>query len=235
MQSFVDGAVQASAQNMAGMVHQRFNVIENHKSEQEKAITELNAKVAELLLRADSGQSDPAIRQELTQLQQDVRRHSGAPPAPTQVPLELRTHAEIGRQGWDCDAATVTMRAKDVLNSVGLVENTDYQNLSAIRDKGSTVELFFKCPVKLSMAKTAVRMKGTRYTDSSGELLKPVWLNVKKTWQEMKPSRILSRVAACIADHEKLNEGGGKAITKESNGKLLKRGGVIIGQIKWGR
>ena len=139
-----------------------------------------------------------------------------------EIPPEKRPYARIGNLGWDPDSQLLLTRATDVLEQAG-VEKKDYSCLAAVRTKGSIVSLTFQDPRKLQDAKRRIRTLGIKQDG----LDKPVWLDVEKSFQELKPARVINRAHDLIEDLESRRDDP-QAVEKIMNGKQINLGGKIV-------
>jgi len=132
------------------------------------------------------------------------------------TPFDQRVVARMGNLGWDCSKEIATTRAKEVLEKAG-VKPGDYVGLAAsFGQKGSSVELCFTSPMLLQKAKFAISDLEVAYrTDKA-----PVWLNVKKDREEMRPARVVHRVTDLIEEAES-GRSDGLEVEKKMNGKKV--------------
>jgi len=132
------------------------------------------------------------------------------------TPFDQRVVARMGNLGWDCSKEVVTTRAKEVLEKAG-IKPGDYVGLAAsFKQKGSSAELCFNTPILLQKAKFAISDLDVSYRDDKA----PVWLNVKKDREEMRPARVVHRVTDLIEEAESGREDK-LEVEKVMNGKKV--------------
>ena len=146
------------------------------------------------------------------------------------LPWEMRTHAVLGNLRYDDSRETVQARAKEVLTEAGFTEGADYKGLSATRQSGSMVELFFSSPSHLLRAKVAIRLLQKQFRSAE----KAVWCDAKKTRAEMRPARIVHRIHDCLSEVEKKKPSDAR-IEKDVAKKEVLRNDVTIGRMTWGK
>ena len=223
----IQGGMNGLAQVVGAKLQQqndRLAALEQNTEEHSTKQNELEQRVAAIEQRPPaSSASVEDLQTQLTQLQASIN----APATP--APPELQNHAVIGNLGWDADEQTIEQRAVELLNSVGITPD-QYENLSAMRQKGSMAELWFKDPLSLIRARLQVRAKKQVYPDNS----KPAWLDVKKSKEQLKPARMVHRIADFLEDVEKAKTTPG-TITKDVVRKVIKRNDDIMGSIYFGK
>ena len=152
----------------------------------------------------------------------------GGVQAAPDTPYEQRTHAVLGGLGWDEPAARLMQTANNTLTKAG-VDPTTYSAVTAIvtrNDEGSTVQLVFRSPAELSAAKLQVRA-----AQCKGWSGKNVWLDAKKSRAEMKPARLVHRIAQVLQDFED-SRPDKQVLEKNMIGKNVK---IPAGQLGWSR
>ena len=123
----------------------------------------------------------------------------GTTPAAQETPYEQRTHAVLGGLGWDETADRLMQVALSTLEKAGVKTET-YNAFTAIvsrNNEGSTAQLVFRTPAELAAAKLLVR--SAQCKGWSGKL---IWLDAKKSRTEMKPARLVHRIAQVLQDFE---------------------------------
>ena len=196
--------------------------------------TELEDRMRALELRPASS-SDPAVATQLADLKRQFEerptQQQASTAAPAQdVPYHLRTHAVMANLGFDSDSRTVEGRAREVLSAAGFVEDQHFRQLSAMKEKGSMVELFFDTPTDLTRAKVAIRMQKKKFGSNNNT----VWCDAKKTRTELRPARIVHRIHECLSDLEK-SKPSEVLILKDMPSKSVTRAGHLLGKIVWGK
>ena len=144
------------------------------------------------------------------------------------TPYEQRTHAVLGGLGWDETAERLMQVASTTLTAAG-VNSTTYGAATAIvsrNNEGSTVQLVFRTPAELSAAKFLVRAAACK-----GWSGKNVWLDAKKSRAEMKPARLVHRIAQVLQDFED-GRPDTQALEKNMVGKNVR---IPAGQLGWSR
>ena len=118
---------------------------------------------------------------------------------PYETPYELRTHAVMGGLGWDESAERLMEKAVSTLTKAG-VDTATFSAVTAIvsrNNEGSTVQLVFRTSQELASAKLQVRSAACKGWND-----KNIWLDAKKSRTEMKPARLVHRIAQVLNDFE---------------------------------
>jgi hypothetical protein len=141
------------------------------------------------------------------------------------TPYEMRTVARIGNLGWDTDEKILMERALELLGKANITQDM-YTGLSASIGRsgtGSAAELCFYQSQKLQTARMAI--KALRCEFSAGRV---AWLDAKKERAEMKPARVVHRLADFLQDIENTREEKFE-VEKVMNGKFVKINGQRVG------
>ena len=194
-------------------IDQRINPIEQKIEDQGTRIINLEAAVTSL----QEGVSE-VKEQTKPKVSASVRA------IPSFVPHEQRVIATIGNLGWNTEAKILLERAREVLAEVG-IEQSCYSGLSGPRREGSRAELCFNSPSDLQRAKLLVREASKQYNDGHY-----VWLDVKKTREEMRPARIVHRMAEFLGEVE-TQQSEKLPIKKVLNGKYIEVGDKRVGRV----
>ena len=232
LQASIGGAVQASSTHFGKAVHERFTQVEGSVEMLKAQNHVLQAKLEALDAKVESNGNTAEVQAQLEELRtqmRDLPQTQAQPAASSTAPNNPSTHAVLGCLGFDDNEQTVVTRAKELLGSVGMHEDTDWQHMAAMREKGSMAECFFTCPLKLAMAKTAIRVKKTSWVQG-----KQAWLDVKKTKEQRKPATTVHRMHRILTEFEETKTPKG-VITKDLRLKVIRRNGVDIGKIEFGR
>jgi hypothetical protein len=137
------------------------------------------------------------------------------PPVQASTPYDQRVAAS-GNLGWDCSKEDVTTRAKDILEKAG-IKPDDYVGLSAsFREKGSSAELCFNTASLLQKAKFAISDLDVSHRADKA----PVWLNVEKDREELRPARVVHRITDLIQEAES-GRSDAFEVEKAMNGKKV--------------
>lgn len=108
------------------------------------------------------------------------------------IPVERRTLARMGGIGWDTPSEELQRRAEEVLQLAKVEHLTVEVALVTGRSgDGSTAQVLFVSPEGLMQAKMAIKRLNKRYDDVRRE----VWLDVQKTAAELRPGRLVMKVA----------------------------------------
>ena len=151
----------------------------------------------------------------------------GSQPA-HETPYELRTHAVLGGLGWDETAERLMTVAQSTLTKAG-VDTATFSAITAIvsrNNEGCTVQLVFRTAGELAAAKLLVRA-----AQCKGWNDKNIWLDAKKSRTEMKPARLVHRIAQVLTDFEEARADK-QAIEKNMIGKNVRN---ASGQLGWSR
>jgi hypothetical protein len=114
-----------------------------------------------------------------------------------QVPYELRVHGMIGSLGWDADGALLKARAAESLLKVGILPE-EWHTLSPMigkSGKGSGCEIWFRSADGLAQGRNKMRNGCIAYDGR-----RPVWIDAKKSREEMQPARMTHRIHEYLAD-----------------------------------
>ena len=242
LQSSVGGAVTAALSSFGQSVDERFKHNEKAIHAIQQVQTDIKERLTVLEALPAASQSDPTLQAEIQDLRAKVEAvstpcqanalpHSGQGRSPVNdyVPHELRKHAVIGNLGWDDDEGTIEARAKELLQAAG-VPDSDYTNLYAVRAKGSMVELWFNDPDLLQKARLTIRRLGRSFPGAR----KSAWLDVKKTREQLKPNRMVHRIATFLEDVER-NKDQPATITKDMKDKAVNRNNIQSGKVVFGK
>jgi len=219
--SWVQEGVGAAMGAFGNVIEQKFEQFERDQNAKFQAQADQNAEILKQV---------KDLQTQVTQLQaastEKTESHTAIRPpgvpsgfsAPrVSIPFEHRTVATIGNLGWDDNEQTILARAKEVLSKAGVAES-DYTGLCATRRKGSTADLCFTSAPLLQQAKMTLRSIKLKYHGD-----KPVWLDAKKTREELRPARVVHRITELIQEAE-----SGKPdpmhVEKFLNGKYVKVG-----------
>ena len=145
-----------------------------------------------------------------------------------ETPYELRTHAVLGGLGWDESAERLMEKASSTLTKAG-VDTATFSAVTAIvsrNNEGSTVQMVFRTAGELAAAKLLVRAALCR-----GWSDKNIWLDAKKSRTEMKPARLVHRIAQVLQDFED-GRADKQQIEKNMIGKNVRN---ASGQLGWSR
>jgi hypothetical protein len=142
------------------------------------------------------------VEQEIKDVKQQIGSGSGSGSGtssarPASVPYEMRQCAIIGSLGWDTEAETLLKRAMEVIQAAGIAEN-EYHSMQPVvarSGKGSACECWFNSPLQLQQAKSRVRAAAKKYDDR-----RDVWLDARKTREEMQPARMVHRIHEVLQD-----------------------------------
>ena len=148
--------------------------------------------------------------------------------APYETPYELRTHAVMGGLGWDETAERLMAVAQTTLTKAG-VDTATFSAVTAIvsrNNEGSTAQLVFRTAGELAAAKLLVRAAQCRGWND-----KNIWLDAKKSRTEMKPARLVHRIAQVLTDFEEARADK-QPIEKNMVGKNVRN---ASGQLGWSR
>eukprot|EP00973_Karenia_brevis_P018320 2514460-Karenia_brevis.AAC.1 len=107
----------------------------------------------------------------------------------------VTTVARMGRLGFDRPAHEVETMAAETLGKAG-VDPSSYRDVSAVRETGSLAEIIFGTSLDLRIAKSKVRKLRVTVPGASG----PVWIDEKKSFEELRPSRMVRRAQTFIED-----------------------------------
>ena len=94
-------------------------------------------------------------------------------------------------------------------------------------------ELVFSTPDALQRARVLVRAIQKSFSQDDGGRNRFVWLDVKKTTEEMRPARIVHRVAEAIQEIE-ATQSAPLQVDKKLYGKIVEVGGRKVGQVRNG-
>eukprot|EP00973_Karenia_brevis_P046079 6383237-Karenia_brevis.AAC.1 len=92
---------------------------------------------------------------------------------------------------------------------------TCYHSLQAVREKGSLAECVFESTHKLAESKMRIRAAAITSLNASG----PVWLDFKKTNDELRPGRVIRKAVNFLKDEVQLQN---VSFTTEGSVKSLK-------------
>jgi hypothetical protein len=152
--------------------------IQMFKEETKKSISDLRAETA-----ASSGGGGAA---------------ASGPPG---VPRHERTTACLGNLGWDLAHPEVKVRALAILNEVRATNPDDYTSISvpgSLPTSRAVVEFVSNQKLVEFKAEVDKLKKSLRDDDPT----KHVYLNVAKTYEELKPSRMINKIEKMLSQFE---------------------------------
>ena len=194
---------------------------------QEAETSAARAMLAEQALAAISAAGPPPGLASATSEAAASSSHGGAQ-VPQDTPYEQRTHAVLGGLGWDETAERLMQVANSTLTKAG-VNTATYSAVTAIvsrNNEGSTAQLVFRTPGELAAAKLLVRA-----AQCKGWSDKNIWLDAKKSRTEMKPARLVHRIAQVLTDFEDARADK-QPVEKNMIGKNVRN---ASGQLGWSR
>jgi len=217
---FLQHAVGSAFNAFAGALNTKFESLEAGIEAQAKANEELMSQVKVLQGQvADLQKSSAQKCEKPPGLSHSPSTASTVPPGTSsgRTPPEMRVVARIGNLGWDEKKEVIVKRAKEILMKAGVGQD-DYIGVSATRKEGSQAELCFNSPILLQKAKFSVRALEFCFTND-----KPVWLDVRKDFEELRPARIVHRITDLITEAES-GRSDKLPVEKFLNGKYVKVG-----------
>ena len=217
---FLQHAVGSAFNAFAGALNTKFESLEASIEAQAKANKELVSQVEVLQGQVAELQKTSAQKCEKPPgLSHSPSTASTILPGTSsgRIPPEMRVVAKIGNLGWDEKKEVIVKRAKEILIQAG-VSQDDFTGLSATRREGSQAELCFNSPILLQKAKFSVRALEASFTND-----KPVWLDVRKDREELRPARVVHRITDLITEAES-GRSDKMPVEKFLNGKYVKVG-----------
>ena len=233
VQAWVMEGVGGALQHFGTKVEERVQAAEDKfdnklKKLKKELVDDFNGKLAAVEAQNQN------LRNELEKFKKSYNPDSAVPPNANSAPrYEERVLARVGNLGWDTPEAEIIQRCKQVLLTCGVSEAT-VRAVTAPRRTGSQAEVLFTSGAHLQEAAQLVKQKGIRIVET-----KVVWLDVAKTRAELKPSRIVHRVAEIFGDFEAVKAPDQRReILKDLARKRVKVGGVrvmftLYGELKW--
>lgn len=214
--SWMQEGVGAAFNAFGAVIETKFSQFEQDMNAKLKAQSEANAEILKEVkeLKAEVAQVQAAS---VARVESSTRTQANIASAPEaqSIPYELRTVARIGNLGFETPSIEIETRAKSILSEAGITPDM-YLGLSDVRQKGSLAELAFHDPNNLQKARLAIHAMSKSFVDG-----KFVWLDVKKTSQELKPTRIMHRITEYLEEVEKAN-GRNAVITKFPGDRKIK-------------
>mmetsp|Transcript_7296 Transcript_7296/g.13081 ORF Transcript_7296/g.13081 Transcript_7296/m.13081 type:complete len:316 (+) Transcript_7296:117-1064(+) len=131
--------------------------------------------------------------------------------------------ARMGALGWDDTAEFVETSAKQVLEQAGVSAIT-FHSVCAVRPVGSLAEMCFNSVEELDTARLRVRTLKTKIGNAKSN----VWLDFKKTSEELRPNRVIRRAVEFCKEEAKLEN---VVFTREGALRKLKVGSTVIGKL----
>jgi hypothetical protein len=250
--AWLQNAVGASLATFGEHVEQRVGVVEAKVEATNKEVAELRQHVKDLQERInnnDSGEWAERIKRveehakkavaDAQKVKEGAQQGQGGSStgkimhAPA-TPYEQRTVARIGSLGWDTEKKVLQERALAVLKDAGVDPQT-YTALVPVcgrSGKGSAAELLFRTPAGLQAARLQVRSLGREFDAG-----KPSWLDAKKERAELKPARVIHRIAEVLQEFENNRDDKGE-VKKDTIGKTVSVSGhracfTLNGSLKW--
>jgi hypothetical protein len=250
--AWLQNAVGASLATFGEHVEQRVGVVEAKVEATNKEVAELRKHIKDLQERLNKDDSEDwaerirKVEERATKAVAEVQKSSGRvqqshaassagkSEPPQSTPYEQRTVARIGSLGWDTEKKILHERAQKVLIDAG-VDPQAYTALVLVcgrSGKGSAAELVFRTPAGLQAARLQVRSLNREF-----DVGKPCWLDAKKERAELRPARIIHRIAQVLQELENGRDDKGE-VKKDTIGKIVSVGGhracfTLHGSLKW--
>ena len=128
---------------------------------------------------------------------QTVASSSGAASSSGDMPYERRTLVRVGNLGWDCDAITLCERFTTFMAAIEILPS-EYDKPVAPHRGGSHVDVLFDHPNTVAKGKLRALAKQYSFGAEDDPHRKKVWIDAKKTREEMRPARIIHRSHAFL-------------------------------------
>ena len=129
----------------------------------------------------------------------------------------------MGNLGWDTEEVELIARAKAALAQAN-VEATSYSALAAACRRGgsgSACTLLFKSPDDLEEARAKFRAADISVTEG-----KIVWLDVRKSWEELRPSRRLRTLLELVDSTLKSLPGDQRSCSLDQRTRSVSANGI---------
>lgn len=122
--------------------------------------------------------------------------------------------------GWDTEAAELMRRAAAIIEQVGMSAHVASSfGVVGRCQTGSAADVLWDSPASMQEAKSRIRAANVMHTD------KAVWLDRKKTGEEMRPARVIRR-AAEYCDQVELGKADPQSVLKKVGSKIIEVGGT---------
>lgn len=111
----------------------------------------------------------------------------------------------MGNLGWDTPAADLKARADEIVQLLGMTEKLEgeFQPVVGRDGTGSCAEAFFRRAEDVELYKIKLRAQGKSFMAG-----RQVWLDHKKTREQLRPARTIHRGAECLEDLERSRPDG---------------------------
>ena len=164
-----------------------------------------------------------SIKKEMEKMRKEIEEATARSAKSSQSSPSQRTTAMCGNLGWDTEPDVLEERCNTVLTEISM--DSHVVRVTATRAKaGSSCEIEFDSAAHLQQARVALMAKRRQF--NAGHV---VWLNVKQTDEERRPSRIFHRVADFLEMLEADREGEARKIEKNPKMKSVKVSGRVVG------
>ena len=213
VQRMVTGAVGNATTGIAVMMHeelqlrdQRITVVQAAQVNADATIAAMGEKletlettVNELTRRQDAGgdavMGNDEAAQAINARIERIEQRSG-----TEGPVSVR----VGNLGWDTDGETLKARCKEVFVAAD-VKPTEHSDFLAMVNRrlntGSAVECIFHNGADFTKAAFNVKLLAKKF-EGTGD--RTVWLDKKKTREDLRPNRMVHRAADSLQQLELL-------------------------------
>jgi hypothetical protein len=226
---WVTSGVSGAMTHFGGLVEAR---IEESEQKQEELRQLMRAEIVHEF-QAGFLQRDAAIeelRKEMTKLSTRQQQPAGLGSDNNNsnaTPHDQRTLAKMGCLGWNDDAATIERRARGCMTKA-TVDMSTVETINATKRKeGSQAEVLFNSATALQAAKHKVRQSRQAFTNDAERI---AWLDVAKTRDELKPTRVIHRSTELLQDFLATKPAQEPPINLEKDipGKRIKLNGNIL-------
>lgn len=157
---------------------------------------------------------------------------SSSDPPPSRPTAQDRTLARVGNLGWDSDGPELAKRFKELLAKTGIPEDSCVWAAPIVgrSGKGSAMQVQFADATTVDRLRAACRAARVTY---GGDRF--VWCDVQRTPEELRPAKLVHRVAEVLADFEKGKQDGGLQVEKHMYTKTVTLGGDRVAYILAGK
>lgn len=132
-----------------------------------------------------------------------------------------KRYVRMGNLGWDTPEDILKQHCDEVVEMLGIRDKleVDFQPVVGRNGTGSCAEGFVRNSDDVEPYK--IRLRGLRKAFEEG---RPVWIDHKKTREQLRPARTIHRGAECLEDLERSRPDAAKVVKDLARRQLLVNG-----------
>lgn len=213
---WLQGALKHSLASFGAAVAEEMHKVRNIAEETKSTVDKVETKVGELKAQNDRDigdlRSDIAELKRRMELGEAASARGGGPEAIAQpgTPQQPRAHVQqptqdlsfgrLGNLGWDTEGNELARRTSKILQAANIpADNILWTSpLVGRGSRGSASQVQFRSPGALQLAKAKIRELKKSYEEGRN-----VWLDIQKSRDQLRPSRMTHRACEVFEDFER--------------------------------